>query len=169
MRSPWHIRWHHRAIRQHSKQTVFVCNSEPTRRDLTAAYPELVRNARRSPTCWPSRCTARCVRSGRAHHQPPSVVGRRPAEDRSRWLLPARPDGRLNPQAAKNFAGLVAAFNLLKEGAASRGPWEDLKLMIVGSAAKKHESILSALRDPVERGDVVHLENVPVEEMRGAV
>ena len=55
---------------------------------------------------------------------------------------------------------------MLKEGAASHGPWEDLKLMIVGSTAKRHESILSALRDPVERGDVVHLENVPVEEMR---
>jgi glycosyltransferase involved in cell wall biosynthesis len=167
MRSPWHIRWHHRAIRQHSRQTVFVCNSEPTRRDLTTTYPELAAQC----TTIPNMLADSMYRETRAEavariigRRRSSAAGRPKSETDGfcpRYLMAV---STLEPR--KNFGGLVAAFNLLKEGAASHGPWEDLKLLIVGSAAKRHPSVLSALRDPVERGDVVHLENVPVEEMR---
>ena len=41
--------------------------------------------------------------------------------------------------------------------------------MIVGSSGWKFEPILAAMRDLTVRGELVHLESVPAEEMRAVL
>jgi glycosyltransferase involved in cell wall biosynthesis len=64
----------------------------------------------------------------------------------------------------KNYQSLIQAFNMLKE----RGDngLADLKLVIVGNPGWKYDAILAAMRDVAARGELVHLENVPTEELR---
>jgi glycosyltransferase involved in cell wall biosynthesis len=65
----------------------------------------------------------------------------------------------------KNYPSLIQAFNMLKQRAGAARALAELKLVIVGNLGWKYDAILDGMRDLVERGEVVHLENVPAEEM----
>jgi glycosyltransferase involved in cell wall biosynthesis len=167
MKNPWYIKWHHRAIRQNLNRAVYVCCSEPTRDDLTMAYPELTARSATIP-CMLSeayrpdpnpglvrsiiemrRSTAAGVYSGESSAQCPQ------------YILSV---STLEPR--KNLVGLIEAFNMLKRRSAVGSGLANLKLLIVGSPGWKYEPILAAMRHLVEQGELVHLEKVPIEEAR---
>jgi glycosyltransferase involved in cell wall biosynthesis len=168
MRNTWYINWHHRAIRRQTDRTLFVCNSEPTREDLTTVYPELHATSTTIPnmlsdTYYRDECVEMVSR----------IIERR----RSRLTgLPMNADRTNGPpkfvlcvstlEPRKNFLGLIEAFNTLRGRAAKGSTVDDLKLVIVGSPGWKFEPILAAMRDLTARGELVHLESVPAEEMR---
>jgi glycosyltransferase involved in cell wall biosynthesis len=166
MRNPWYIKWHHRAITQRSKRMVFVCNSEPTRDDLTTAYPELLESSTTIPnmlpaTYYPDPCPD-AVERILDRRRSAATSGAAPAiGPRPRYLLSV---STLEPR--KNFTGLIQAFNMLKWRPGTDGALGQLKLVIVGSPGWKYEPILDAMRNLIERGELVHLEKVPSEEMR---
>ncbi|MEX0977535.1 MAG: glycosyltransferase family 1 protein, partial [Pirellulales bacterium] len=167
MANPWYIKWHHRAIRQHSNKTIFVCNSDPTRDDLTAAYPELCERCVTIPHMLTDRyhpdarreMVARIIdrRRNSASGEPHSSV----AGPCDRYLMCV---STLEPR--KNYPMLMQAFNMLKDRLGGSGPLVDLKLIIVGNLGWKYAPIVEAMRPLTRRGELVHLENVPVEELR---
>lgn len=167
MRNPWYIRWYHKAIRQSTDRGYFVCDSDPARDDLTAAYPEL----REKSTTIPCMLT-NVYRPEQNLNLIRSIIEmRRSSATGVRQFKPLVHTPRyimcvstLEPR--KNFVDLIRAFNLLKGRATAGSALDDLKLVIVGSPGWKYEPILAAMRHLVERGDLLHLEKVPAEEMR---
>ena len=160
MANPLVITWHHRAIRE-NRTGYFVCNSEPTRADLTRVHPDLTERSSTIPYMLsdvyrtePNAAALRAIIDTRRSSA--SGPSRRPARD-FRYVMTV---STLEPR--KNFLGLIQAFGQLK--ASPRG--EDLKLVIVGSPGWKYGPILAAMRGLVERGDLIHLEQVQSEELR---
>jgi glycosyltransferase involved in cell wall biosynthesis len=161
------IEWHHKAIRQSPSNAFYVCNSEPTRDDLTAMYPELKGRSTTIP----------CMLSD-AYHGESNPDAIRPIIDLRRSAAAGVTPGRrlkrtpryilsvatLEPR--KNFVGLIRAFNALKVRSAADARVRNLKLVIVGSPGWKYEPILAAMRDMIRRGQLIHLENVAAEELR---
>jgi glycosyltransferase involved in cell wall biosynthesis len=167
MRNPWYIRWYHQAIRQADHGAYFVCDSDPSRQDLAAAYPELSDKSetipciltdiyRPDPQLNQIRSIIEMRRSSAAGVQP----AKRP-EQTPRYIMCV---STLEPR--KNFIGLIQAFNMLRGRAIAGSGLDDLKLLIVGSPGWKFEPILAAMRPLVEQGDLLHLERVPAEELR---
>lgn len=163
MKHPWAIRWHQRAISQ-SRQSVFVCNSDPTRSDLVDVFPEL---AARSTTIPYTRSDI--FRRSESASMALSVLSQR------RSPLTSQPATRNLPrylmsvstlEPRKNFLGLIQAFSRVKSSAAVRQHVGRLKLVIVGGAGWKHDPILAAIRPLAARGDLIHLEGVSSEELR---
>jgi glycosyltransferase involved in cell wall biosynthesis len=167
MSNPMVIKWHHRAIRQCRDQAFFVCSSDPTRDDLSMLYPELLERS----------CTIPHMLSNAYYpEQNRQMVDRIIARRRSSGAGPAVANASggcpryimcvssLEPR--KNFIGLIHAFNLLKGRAAASSELAELKLIIVGSPGWNHAPIEAAMRDPIARGELVHLENVPADELR---
>jgi glycosyltransferase involved in cell wall biosynthesis len=167
MGNPLVIRWHHTAIRQCASNSYFVCNSEPTRDDLTAAYPELTAQSATIPYML-----ADVFRSGGGTVPVRSIMEtRRSPATPAGPALPPGQDFRyvmavstLEPR--KNFVGLVQAFNELKFRPSIRREAADLKLVIIGAAGWKYDATLAAMREPAMRGDVIHLEQVTSDELR---
>ena len=167
MGNPLVIRWHHTAIRQCTANSYFVCNSEPTRSDLTAVYPELAPQSATIPYML-----ADVYRSASGTIPVRSILEtRRSKITPAGPSLPAGQDARylmavstLEPR--KNFIGLVQAFNELKYRPDTREKIGDLKLVIVGAPGWKYDATLAAMREPAMRGDLIHLEHVTADEMR---
>ncbi len=163
MKHPWAIRWHQRAISQ-SEQSVFVCNSEPTRSDLVDVFPEL---ESRSTTIPYTRSDV--FRRSESASMALSVLSQRrspatsqpAARSLPRYLMSV---STLEPR--KNFIGLIQAFSRVKSLAAVRQHVGRLKLVIVGGAGWKHDPILAAIRPLAAHGDLIHLEGVSSEELR---
>ncbi|HEX3726767.1 MAG TPA: glycosyltransferase family 1 protein, partial [Pirellulales bacterium] len=166
MKNPWHIHWHHRSIREHGDRSLFVCNSQPTRDDLTAAYPELRSHSTTIPNIlsdsyYPDPRGELVAKIIERRRSLAAGAPQKSGADCPRYVMSV---STLEPR--KNFVSLIAAFNLLKERARPGSPLADLKLLIVGSPGWKFEPILSAMREPIQRGDLVHLEKVPTDELR---
>jgi glycosyltransferase involved in cell wall biosynthesis len=165
--NPMSVRLHHRAIQQCGDGAFFVCNSEPTRDDLTAIYPELRQASTTIPAMLadvyrpdPNPDLVRSIIDLRRSE----ATGARPAQS-----LPANPQyvmcvSTLEPR--KNFVTMIQAFHALKIRPSVKQKLPDLKLLMVGSPGWKFEPILAAMRGPVERGDLIHLEHVTPEELR---
>lgn len=167
MRNPWYIRWYHKAIRQSAREAYFVCDSEPCREDLTGAYPELADKCATIPCMLtdvyrpePSLNQIRSIIEQRRSPAMGAVPSKR-LEQTPRYIMCV---STLEPR--KNYVGLIQAFNLLRGRAIAGSGLDDLKLLIVGSPGWKYEPILAAMRPLVERGDLLHLERVPAEELR---
>ncbi|MBI3839415.1 MAG: glycosyltransferase family 4 protein [Planctomycetia bacterium] len=167
MSNPLVIQWHHKAIRQSPEGALFVCSSEPTRDDLTRVHPELsarsatipctISDAYRpdpDPNLIRSIIKTRC--SGAA-----GVPSAKPLEESFRYLMCV---STLEPR--KNFVNLIQAFNALRLRPSIKQRISDLKLLIVGSPGWNHETILASMRQPIGRGELVHLEKVSAEELR---
>ena len=162
MGNPLVIAWHHRAIRE-NRDSYFVCNSEPTRTDLTRIHPALMDRSATIPymlsdvyRAEPNRALLHSIL--RTRRSPASGPGPdRPLRGNVRYIMTV---STLEPR--KNFLGLIQAFNQLK----ARLRPSNLKLVIVGSPGWRYEPILAAMRSLVDRGDVVHLERVKSEELR---
>jgi glycosyltransferase involved in cell wall biosynthesis len=160
------IRWHHKSIRQ-STQSIFVCNSDPTRDNLVDVYPELrdrsatvpymLSDAYR-PETNPAMVNSiiRTRRSGLTGANP-----RKPLKRTPRYLMAV---STLEPR--KNYPGLIQAFNAVRFRSSVSRAVPNLKLVIVGGAGWKQEPILAAMREMVAKGDIIHLEGLSSEELR---
>jgi glycosyltransferase involved in cell wall biosynthesis len=167
MANPIVIDWHHKAIRQCPADTHFVCNSEPTRDDLTRVYPELAERSTTIPYMLsdiyrreenPLRLGSIIrMRQAQASGGPPAAT----AEGTPRYLMSV---STLEPR--KNYLALIQAFHELRLWPAVRQRLGDLKLVIVGSPGWKYQAIVQALRQGVESGAVIHLEHVSAAELR---
>jgi glycosyltransferase involved in cell wall biosynthesis len=166
MGNPWVIGWHHQAICQ-SRDSFFVCNSEPTRDELTAIYPDLEGRSATIPYALSD-----VYRPQRNPQMACAVIGARRSalSDDDAPRSPVRVGryimcvSRLEPR--KNFDGLMRAFKIAKSQADVRDRLGDLKLLIVGSGGWKYQPILNMMRGLVRRGELVHLEDVTAEELR---
>ncbi len=165
MRNPLVIRWHHLAIRQ-SRQSFYVCNSLPTQQTLTSVYPELADRSEAIPymltDAYRPDHNPRLVRSILRTRR--SAAAAAPPELPSRALRYVMAVSTLEPR--KNYVRLIEAFEQLKSRPAIRHWMKDLRLVIVGSPGWNHEPVLEAMRGPIQRGTLVHLQGVPVDEMR---
>ncbi len=166
MGNPWVISWHHKAIRQ-SGNSFFVCNSEPTRDDLTSIYPHLARQSATIPYMLSdvyrpdpnSQMVCAVIGARRSavtcDHAPQSPV------QAPRYIMAV---STLEPR--KNFIGLIRAFEMAKTLPSVRQRIDDLKLLIVGSPGWKYQPIVAMMRGLVQRGDLIHLEHVTAAELR---
>jgi len=160
------IKWHHRAI-QTSHDNFYVCNSRPTQDTLTSIYPQLAARSATVPymlseayrPAYDPRLLASILQtrqSSAAGVQATLPTGRPP-----RYLMSV---STLEPR--KNFPRLIEAFRRLKCRPEVRKHARDLRLVIVGSPGWSHGPLLDAMREPIRRGDLFHLQGVPAEEMR---
>ena len=165
--NPLIINWHHKAIKQSSGSSFFVCNSEPTRESLIAGYPKLrlqsatianmlVDAYRPDPRSDQVRSIIETRRSSAAGAKVKKRLKQTP-----RYLMCV---STLEPR--KNFIGLIQAFNAVRFRDAVRQAVPDLKLLIVGTPGWRYEPILAAMRELIACGDLIHLERVSTDELR---
>jgi glycosyltransferase involved in cell wall biosynthesis len=165
--SPIDIQWHHLAIKRTPPDAVYVCNSEPTRDDLTSVYPQFRERSETIPYIL-----ADVYRPQANPEMLRSIIDVR----RSRASDTAHPEGPTGPmryllcvstlEPRKNFVGLIQAYNALRARCSTQPRVRDLKLVIVGSPGWEYEPILAAMRRFIARGDLIHLEHVPADELR---
>jgi hypothetical protein len=165
--NPLVIQCHHRAIRHSPKRAFFVCSSEPTRDDLTRVHPELRARTATIPCTVsdafqpdPQENLVRSIINLRASGAS-GTASIEPLAETFRYLMVV---STLEPR--KNFVDLIQSFSALKRRPANRLRLSDLKLLIVGSPGWNYEPILAAMREPIERGALVHLEKVSADELR---
>jgi glycosyltransferase involved in cell wall biosynthesis len=160
------IAWHHKAIRQ-SLNSFFVCNSQPTRSDLLAAFPDL-RDSSAAIPCLISDFFRPEYNPGHARAildvRRSDASGARPGKAPRALPQYVMCVSTLEPR--KNLISLIEAFNAARYRAAVKRAIPNLKLVMVGSPGWKYEPILAAMRPLVARGDIVHLENVTSHELR---
>jgi glycosyltransferase involved in cell wall biosynthesis len=166
MGNPWVISWHHRAICQ-SRDSFFVCNSEPTRDDLTAIYPHLARQSATIPymlsDVYRPEANARlvCAVIGARRSQASGELAPHSPVVAPRYVMCV---STLEPR--KNFVGLIRAFETARALPSVRQRIGDLKLLVVGSPGWKYEPIMRMMQGPARRGELIHLEHVSAEELR---
>ena len=160
------IKWHHLSIRQ-SLNSFYVCNSEPTRRNLTAIHAELEGHSATIPyvlpdTYWPERNPQLLASMIGSRASSAAGVGpHRGPNDVPRYIM-----GVSTLEPRKNFSGLIQAYNAARFRSRVKQDLPNLKLLIVGSPGWRYEPILAAMRELVERGDLIHLERVTTDELR---
>ena len=165
--TPLVIKWHHRSILQSRGDTYFVCNSGPSRDDLTEVYPELRSRSQTIPNIL-----SNIYRPDGNTSMVDSIVDLRRSRAMDSWAVKASRNnsryimGVSTLEPRKNFLGLIQAFGALKCRDSIRDKVRDLKLVIVGKPGWKSEPILSAMRGLAQRGDMIHLENVSADELR---
>ena len=170
---------HSRLVRACAPDAIFVCNSpqsleslaslDPSRAERAVVIPCAVAPADRSADGIDIGAVIRrhvCFRalgrhpSGAAHVTAPP--GWQPPLPGVRYVLSV---STLEPR--KNFPGLIRGW----ERVISRSD-PDLRLIIVGGPGWREEMVLAEMRPGVESGRILHLQNVPQEElqalMRGA-
>lgn len=160
------IRWHHKSIRQ-NLDSFYVCNSEPTRGDLTKVYPSLKSQSVAIPymlsDVYRPDATRQSIRSI-IELRRSDATGVRPArrvKSTTRYIMSV---STLEPR--KNFVSLIQAYNTARLRTSLRKQIPHLKLLIVGNPGWRYAPILDAMRPLVERGDLIHLERVTADELR---
>ncbi len=169
---------HSRLVRACAPDAIFVCNSPQSLESLLSLDPSRETHATVIPCAVaPADHAASGIDVGAVvrRHISFRALGRGtsdgPACAPAGWCPPA-PGMRyvlsvstLEPR--KNFPGLIRGW----ERVVSRSD-PDLRLVIVGGAGWREESVLSEMRPGVESGRILHLQNLPQEElqalMRGA-
>ncbi len=159
------ISWHHRAIRE-NRESYFVCNSDPTRRDLTSVHPDLRERSTTIPymlsdAYYPDHNPA-MARSivGQRRSRASGGSGRLVEQD-LRYIM-----GVSTLEPRKNFQGLIRAFCQVKSSPAVQRVAPNLKLLIVGSPGWRYQPILAELGKLIKRGEAIHLEGVSAAELR---
>ncbi len=168
---------HSRLVRHCAPDAVFVCNSPQSLEQLVALDPRRAERAVVIPCALPPSF-APGTGLDRAGLDPASIAARHatfralgrdgapegwtPPETGFRYVLSV---STLEPR--KNFPGLIRAWE--RAAARSAAP---LRLVIVGSAGWRETTVLDEMRPGVASGRVLHLQNLPPEElqamMRGA-
>jgi glycosyltransferase involved in cell wall biosynthesis len=158
---------HSRLVRACARDAIFVCNSPQSRENLISLDPTREQHATVIP------CAV--APAPRAVHgiDPAAVIGRHVtfrALGRSQLTPPAgweRPETGLRYvlsvstlEPRKNFPSLIRAWERV---VARADP--GLKLVIVGSAGWREESLLAEMRPAVEAGRILHLHQVPRDEL----
>ena len=174
---------HARLVRACAPDAVFVCNSPATRQALISLDPRREANAVVIPCAIPParrlaagldvaavicrHVTFRALRGAPdAGRQPDpgdgisaAPNGWRPPEAGMRYVLSV---STLEPR--KNFTGLVRGWERV---AARADP--DLRLVIVGGAGWREEALLCELAPGVASGRILHLQNLPQEELQAVM
>jgi len=165
--NPQDIAWHHKAIKLSLGNSFYVCNSDPTRNDLVKVYPEFRDQSATIPYMlsemyYPDARpeVLRSIIELRRSHATGVYPARR-VKPRPKYIMCV---STLEPR--KNFVGLIQAMNELKSRTAIQQRARGLKLLIVGSPGWQHEPIMAAMREPIRRGDLIHLEGVSADELR---
>ncbi len=163
---------HSRLVRRCAPDAIFVCNSpqsrdqlghhDPTRAERAVVIPcALAPRLPPSAGVEPALVAARYAKFRALGAEAPPA-GWNPPEPGVRYVLSV---STLEPR--KNFPGLVRAF----ERVVARGD-PSLRLVIVGSSGWREEMALGEMRAGLATGRILHLQNVPPEElqalMRGA-
>ncbi len=146
---------------------VFVCNSEPTKEDFVRLFPEAEARSFTIP----------CVISDRFYkvnskHTIPRIVGTRSCSTHGSNNAFASADRSSN--SVMDYILTVASLDPRKNYLTVIRAWEeyrlrtgqDLKLVAVASKGWKLHDIREAMEIHRARGNLFHLENVPVEELR---
>ena len=164
---------HSRLVRACAKDAIFVCNSPQSLQTLVSLDGSRAEHAVVIPCAVAPADTASqgidvCAVIRR--HLSFRALGRRPGGGEivsfpPGWSPPA-PAMRyvlsvstLEPR--KNFAGLIRGW----ERVISRSD-PDLRLIIVGGAGWREETVLAEMRPGVESGRILHLQNLPQEELQ---
>lgn len=148
---------HANAMRLCTWDSFYVCNSEPTMESLLKINPCLERRSTVIPYMMPDfyhrkddALRLKQIIENRAVHR------KYLPEDNFNYVLSV---GTLEPR--KNYISLIHAFQkfILKNNNQS------LKLIIVGNPGWKNAAILHEMQALIEKGILIHLENVAPEEM----
>jgi glycosyltransferase involved in cell wall biosynthesis len=153
------IKAHLRGIRRCAADSVFVCNSEPTRADLLGVFPELEERAVTIP-----HLLSDLLKRDPAPRMLPSICRQRSGGRRD----PGR-QGKFPPyllmvstlEPRKNHVGLIRAYEKLL---ARRDT--DLILIFVGGPGWKNDEIHKAMQPLVRSRRLYHLSDVPPQELR---
>lgn len=163
----FHQASHFYALQENIRDGAWMsCVSEATRSDLLKVFPEAEPRA----VVIPNIVAPEYYATGRLEASVPQILDTRavgaPKSFTSRQLASAEAPlsyllmvSTIEPR--KNHLLLVAAWERLR----SRG-FPQLKLVLVGNTGWKHEPILRSFQPWLERGELVHLQNVPTEELR---
>jgi glycosyltransferase involved in cell wall biosynthesis len=157
---------HSRLVRACAPDALFVCNSPQSRDDLLNLDPSREKHAVVIPCALaPARPPIEAV--------PPATIIGRHVTFRALGLENA-PQGWAAPAAGlryvmavstleprKNFCTLIRAWERV---AARRDP--DLRLVVVGGRGWREEEVLAQLRPGVAAGQILHLQNVPADDLQ---
>lgn len=161
---------HSRLVRACAPDAVFVCNSPQSLRTLLAIDPTRERHAVVIPC-------AIAPSTGDAHgldiaaimqrHVTFRAIGPEIVSPPPGWTAPA-PGMRyvlsvstLEPR--KNFPGLIRGWERVSHDDPG------LRLVIVGGAGWREEEVLAQMRPGVEGGRILHLQNLPPDELRAVM
>ncbi|MCS7366482.1 MAG: glycosyltransferase family 4 protein [archaeon YNP-WB-062] len=156
------IKWHFIGLKACSKDSIFICNSEPTKNDLLTYIPELENRVYVIP--YPVA----------SHFYFDSRTELLPQIVEQRWCSATGVKGPVNKvnhqtkyilhvatiEPRKNLINLIKAFNFLQK------QYNDTLLMVVGNLGWQFEPILKAMYPLVRTGRLVHLEEVAPDELR---
>ena len=173
---------HSRLVRACAPDAIFVCNSpqsqeslhslDPTRAERSVVIPCAVAPADRTHAgIEPAAVMRRHVTFRALGAAPGDTPAGSVADDASLQLAPP---GWMPPQPGlryvlsvstleprKNFPGLIRSW----ERVISRSD-PDLRLVIVGGAGWREADVLAEMRPGVESGRILHLQNLPQEELQ---
>lgn len=158
---------HAKSLVNCSKHAVFVCNSPPTREDLLRLAPELEKKSFVVPIPILTDSNASVNKSQKLD---PQIIAARMAKSSSSSKINFDPNtadysnyiisvSTLEPR--KNFVSLVRAWERVRFEHD-----KNLKLIIVGSFGWKYQAIYDAMAPHINSGNIIHLEKVPVDELR---
>lgn len=177
------IELHIKSIKHCIKDSFFVCNSEATREDLLEAFPSIEKNSSTIPCAlsdsfFPEHNTKSLalVIQKRLSSFHESVIVR---ESKEQSFIASRElkkiyEKMLNGESIKyilttsslepkkNHRALIRSFERLKANRTN----EEFYLVIVGSPGWKFEPILKAMKPLIKLGYLIHLENIPPNELR---
>ena len=166
---------HSRLVRACDPDAIFVCNSpqsredlislDPTRQARAVVIPCALAPARMAPDGASTATVILRHATFRALRDAAALNGAESARTPQGWERPA--DGvryvlavsTLEPR--KNFTSLVRAWERV---AARHVP--GLKLVIVGGAGWREETVLRHMAPHVQTGQIYHLHNVPTEDLQ---
>jgi glycosyltransferase involved in cell wall biosynthesis len=152
----------YKSLNQLNEKAVLVCNSAPTRDELLKFLPAL---EKRTYVIPPVVLGKQIKASGHSVSRIMATyissfarnVGfdAKNKFDSMNYIVSA---STLEPR--KNFISLIQAWEKISL------EHEDLKLVIVGSPGWKCEPVLNAMRPHIARGNIFHLEKVPLDDLR---
>lgn len=157
------IALHHAYIRAAAPDSLFVCNTNHTRADLTGAYPTIRDRSLVIPyplgtNCYPVYCPSQVANILRTRQS--SVCAKHPRSVFNKTFAPyVLAVATLEPR--KNYASLIRAFHQLNSK-----HHNVLRLVIVANPGWQIEPIVSLMKPLIEQGQLIHLTNVNVDEMR---
>ncbi len=156
---------HGKSILSSAKQAIFVCNSKPVHDELLQLIPSLEKKSFVIPPpiltegVLPeknNKAISSIIRSRLSKFSLTQIHSENLNAEYSNYILAV---STLEPR--KNFISLIRAWERLNY---SRD--DQLKLVIIGSPGWKYKSILQAMKPHIKTGKLIHLEHVPVYELK---
>jgi hypothetical protein len=163
---------HYLSLRRNRRKAFFVCNSEPTREGLVRLFPSLENRSMIIPCIISSGfykvddpdAPGSVIRTRLVYETLGATIFREKlmAERRlsahfnGEYILSV---GTLEPR--KNYLTLILGWEQYR-----RRTRRDLKLVLVAKRGWKIANVLNAMRPHQQKGDLFHLEDVPLGELR---